>query len=227
VPERLRVRVEGTAGGATFLASRLAGIELENMVGDARLTDVAGPITGSHRNGDLVVTRARTVDLTLVGSQATLEASLDSVRLTVRNGRCQVIDPAGLVEVAATNTEVSVLRPAADVRLTGSGGRVTVDAPRAELYIDMRRSAVAVVMAHTAPVTALTTDAPLSVRVAGAPSLLIDALTTDGGAISSVGFSLATETAEGDTRARHAFGEGRAPVSLRNRRAPIVIDATK
>jgi hypothetical protein len=226
VPERLSVRVEGAQGRATLEVTGTSGVQLDGVVGDVRIGDVGGKITGTHRNGELTIARAAAVNVTLVSSKATLEAIEGPITVSARNGRCQIAGSTGPIELDATNVDISIVKSAGVLRVRGNGGAIAIDDPRAEVNIDVRRAAVAVTAARPVPMTILTTDAPLSVRLAGPPAIKLDAVTTEG-TIDASDFSLTPEAAGDETRLVHSFGTAVAPVALRNRRAPIVIGLAK
>jgi hypothetical protein len=223
VPARLAVRLEG--GRRAHIAD-VASVHLEGFVGDAQVGNVAGAITGSHRNGTLVIDGAETVELTLTGSRATLRGVGRAVRLTARGGEVQIHSPGGEVDLSTTDAEVALVRPHGRVRLTGTNGQAIVDRPMAEITIDGRRLGVAITLATAVPVTAMTAERTLELRLDGAVAIAIDAATSEGGTIDATAFDLTPETVERGERLRHRFGDG-AAVALRNQRAAIVIGRSK
>lgn len=223
VPARLAIRIEGVRRAHI---GDVASVHLEGLVGDARLTNVAGAITGSHRNGTLAIDGAETVELTLTGSRATLQGVGRAVQLTARGGEIQIHAPRGEVDLSTTDVEVTIVRPHGRVRLTGTNGQAVVDRPMAETTIDGRRLDVAITLATAVPVTAMTAERPLQLLLDGAVAITIDAATSDGGAIDGTAFDLTPEKSERGERLLHRFGDA-APVALRNQRAAIVIGRSK
>lgn len=227
VPARLRIWIEAAAGASEVQAAGLAGVDLDNLVGDVRLARITGGVTGSHRNGDLSVQDAGSVDLSLSASKVTIESVKAHTTLSARNGRLRIVDARGPVEVDAANLEVSLVNPAETVRVRGTGGAVTIAAPVKPVTIDMRRAAITVTLPRAAAITALTTDQPLRLFVPDDVGLALDAAAADGGRVTADDFSIVAVTIEGQSRIRHAFNGGTIPVALRNQRGEIVIGRMK
>ncbi len=53
----MTVRVEGVQNGSRVAIASVAAAELDGVSGDADLHDIAGGVTGTHRNGDLAIAR--------------------------------------------------------------------------------------------------------------------------------------------------------------------------
>jgi hypothetical protein len=227
VPARLVARVEGLQGAATLDAAGVAGVHLDGVIGDVRLHQVAGAVGGTHRNGDLVVTDAGAVDLNLVASQASFTDIRGAVSLNARGGRSTISSAAGPIDLEATNEEITVTDAGGRVRITGTGGSARIDRPAADLYVDMRRTTVGVSIDADVAATILTTDAPLHLQLVDAPAIILDALSDDGGAISTDDPSHPPVTDQQQTRLRQTIRSGTATVALRNRRAPIEISGVK
>jgi hypothetical protein len=225
VPATLRVRVEATQGGASIEASDVAEFHLD-AVGDVRLTNISNAITGTHRNGTLVVADSVVNDLTLLNSEATFERPR-AMRLASRNGQVRVTDAAGPVEIAMQNDEVSLVRPGGLVRVNGSGGTLSIEAPESDVHVDARRMGVDVRLARAVPLTILTTEEPLRLLLDGLPPFTLDAIATDGGTISAEPLGVQPDRVNDEARVRHTVKTGSIPVALRNRRGAIVISEVK
>jgi hypothetical protein len=227
VPARLRLRVEAAPGSGSLEARHVSDLELDGLGGDVRIADVAGLVSGTHHNGDLSVSAADRVDLSLQNSEAVLDGIRTHLRLASRNGRSQINDARGPVEVTTQNDETVVRRPAAALRVTGMNGSLAIEDPAGEVHVDVRRATVRVLLRRATPATILAADAPLHLDIAGDPAIVVDAVATDGGTITAEPFDVLPETRELDARLRLALAEGGVPVALRNRRAPIVIGRAK
>ena len=225
VPAKLRVRVEGTQGGASLDAAGLADLQID-AVGDVRLKDIVGSVTGSHRNGTLTIADATGVDLQIQNSEATLERTRNT-KLATRNGHSRLISSLGALEIVAQNDEIILARPEGPVRITGSGGSLAIEDPQNSVHVDTRRTTVDVKLLREVPLTILTTDEHLRLVVAGTLSFQLDAVATDGGGISTEWAGAAPETINEETRLRYTVNSGSVPVALRNRRGPIVISGAK
>jgi hypothetical protein len=222
IPSRLGVRVEGGIG---LDVSNVGSVQLDSLLGDTTVTGIAGGVTGSHRNGDLTVTGADFVKMTLLnGSRASFEAiTPHGLTLDVRNGECQVAKSAGPLELDEVNEEIAIASYAGPVRISGTGGRVTLDAPRAEAHIDTRRAEVEVTLRSAVPLTLLTTDDTLRLLLDGPPKVTVDAVASDG-QVQANDFNLSADQGDKESRLVHAFGDSAAPrVSLRDLRGDIVI----
>jgi hypothetical protein len=231
---RLTLRVPATLGlhvdGSRDLdASGVAWVALGSLVGDVRLADIAGAVTGGHRNGRLTIDGAAGgVTLSLVSSDTRLARVGGAIELLARNGQVHVDAPAGPVVIDATNEDVTIADAMGRVRVDGSGGHLTIDRPGGATAIDVRDTTVDLTIDRPAAVTAFAAEAPLRVVVDGAPALTIDARATDGGAITTSGVDTPLESRDGVATFTHAFSDAATTrVTLRNRHAPIVIDQRK
>lgn len=223
VPARLAVRLEGVRR-ATI--SQVGALHLEGFVGDAQISEIAGAVSGSHRNGTVTLTGAASVTLTLAGSRATLSGVRGATSLTGRGGEVRLADPAGPVDINGIDLDVSLTTPRARVRIDASNADVVVDRPAAETEINGRRLTVTVTLAAAVPVTAATVDGSLTVLLDGPPAVTIDAAASDGATIDAAGFGVTAAPFDGGQRLTHRFGDD-ARVALRNQRGAIVIGPVK
>ena len=222
VPARLQIRAEQSRQ-ARF--ERVAGVRLENLVGDVNVDRAAGEVTGSHRNGTLRVRESGAVRLTLVGSTATFERTAGETILVSRNGQTRVDGPAGPVSLDTTNDTVVVTAPAWTVRANSTGGDLTIEHPREAVHLDTRRTAVTLVLDRAVPITAISADGPVALRLIGNVPIALDAAAIEG-LISAEAFGLTPERTRDESRLQHQFGDT-ARVSIRNTRGPIVIASGK
>ncbi len=224
IPLRLDLRVQG---GARLEVSNVASVRLEGVSSDVKITSVAGPVTGTHRGGDLEVGGVGAVRLTLQGSHATFHDITQTIALDLRNAECELTQPKGTVEIEETNSRVTIVQPAGPVRIGGERGRIRIESPASETRVDVRRAEVEVVLRDAIPLTVVTTDEELRLQLEGTPAIRLDAVAPSG-EITTPEFDLKTETVDGEVRLTHAFGENAsARVSLRNLRGEIVISKTK
>jgi len=225
VPSRLAVRLEG---GNRAEVTGVAAVHLESLIGDVQVRSVARAVTGSHRNGTIVVASAGSIGMSINGSNARFEKIAGGVTLNARGGEVVIDRPGGAIELDQNNEEITIIAPAGAVRVSGNGGRVVVDAPRQEVRIDVRRAEVEVTLRENTAVTVLTTEEPLRLIVAGTPSVVVDAIATDGGSINATDFGLTPETIESESRVSTTIGAaGGARIGLRNQRGDIVIRKAK
>ncbi len=103
------------------------------------------------------------------------------------------------------------MRPAGPVRITGSGGSLAIEDPGDAVHVDTRRTSVDVMLARAVPLTILTTDEPLRLRLGEKPSFQLDAIATDGGTISAESLGVVPERIDEETRVRHTVNSGSVP----------------
>jgi len=223
VPSRLTVRIDGSGGA---YAGKVANVELGKVTGDVTLVDIAGEITGQASGGDLRVTGAGSVKLTLSRSSATFEHVEKGLTLDVRQGECRIAASSGPIEIDEANAEITVVGHDGVTRVNGSNGRVTLDDPHEEARVDVTRAEVEVQLARSVPLTLLTTDDTLRLLLDPAVKATIDAV-AEIGQIQAQDFSWQSETVDHDSHLSHAVGAGGPRVSLRNLRGEIVIRKSK
>jgi hypothetical protein len=229
VPDRLAVRVDGSTSGTSTEASHVAGFHFEGGVGDVTVTSVRGSVTGVQRSGDLTVTDVDSVNLSLVGSQATFSKVARGLTLNGRSGEVRVSESAGPLEFDETNVDITVTGHNGPIRISGSSGQVTVNDPIGEVKVDVRRAEVEVSLARAVPLTLLTTDDTLRLLIDTTLSITLDAVASDGGRVQAGDVALAPEETPRESRLEHVFGSapGAPRVVLRNQRGDIVIRKSK
>ncbi len=223
VPTRLAVRIEGAR---RVTVSRVGGLHLEGVVGDVQISDIAGPLSGSHRNGTLTLAGAASVTLSLMGSRATFSGVRGYTSLTGRGGEARLTAPAGPVDINGTDLDISITAPHARVRIDASNADVVIDRPVGETEINGRRLDVTVTLAAAAPLTAATVEGSLTLLLDGPPAVTIDAAASEGATIDASGLGVTAALVERGARLTHRFGDG-ARVALRNQRGAIVIGPVK
>jgi hypothetical protein len=224
IPAKLAVRVEGASRGKV---KGVASVMLGNVSGEVTIEDVPGAITGAHRQGELTISRAGSISLSLNSSRAKFKNIVRGVIVTGRAGECEVTDSHGPLELTVTNVETTVSGHDGPIAIAGEGGVVRLKNPSHETRIDMRRTEVEVNLDAAVPLTALTTDETLTLVLDGPPAIDLDSTANDGGHVQASDFSLQPETADRASRLSHAFGPKAARVVLRNARADIVIRKRK
>jgi hypothetical protein len=220
MPRKLAVRVQGVAG---VQISDVASAALDPVTGDSSVRSVPGAVTGTHRNGSLVLALLGSVKLTVQNSNVKLTGVKNGATLDLRNGSCAIADSNGALELDGTNAEIAVTGHTGRIRIGGSGGRVTLDNPTDETRIDLRKTEVEVTMRSAAPLTVSTTDETLRLFLVGPPPVAIDAL-ADNGRIQAAEFDRTPEHDGTRQRLSAVFGGGTSTkVALRNVRSDIVI----
>jgi hypothetical protein len=225
VPERLLVRVEGSS---RVQVSKVSGVDLRNIAGETSISEVPA-VTGTHRAGDLNVSDAATVDLTLVSSRAKIRDNSGSIQVNARNGECAISNSTGTIAVTTANVELTINQhKTGAIKVTGELGRVTLNAIAAPLSVDTRRTLVELKLEEvvTDDFTIITSEEPLRVTIAGDAALVIDALTTDGD-LKVTDFDWKPSTTDSDARLTVTLGRGGARAVLRNVGGDIVIGRRK
>jgi hypothetical protein len=222
VPSRFGVLIASPTPSGGIEASHVAAVHLDNVSADATITNVAGAVVGGHRNGVLTVRDVGSVKMTLQRSRATFDGVQQAVTLDIRDGECAITNSNGPVELDENRAEVTIAGHHGTVRVGGTEGRVSLNDPRQESKIDVRRAEVEVRLVQAIPLTLLTTDETLRLLLDGPPRVMIDAA-ANLGHIQAADFGLQPESVDQESRLTHDFGNGGPRVSLRNLRGDIVI----
>ena len=223
VPDRLAVIIEGAR--STEVAG-LAGVTLERVVGDARLSDLAGSVTGSHRNGELSVNGAATVALNLIETSAAFTGIRDRIRLTARNGESRIDASPAHVEIDGTGHTSRLVESAGPVRIFGTGGEIHLTHPRGAVHVDVERAAVTLAADAAVPITVFTSERRVRLTIGRDLAVSLDARTLDDGTIDAAALGVTPEiTSDG---ARVFLPRPDVPViAIRNQRGAIEIAETK
>jgi len=225
VPEHLQVRVEGSR---RVQVSKVASLDLRNIAGETSVSDVTA-VTGNHRAGDLTVSGAATVELTLTSSRAKIRDVTQSIQINARNGECTISNSTGTVAVTTANVELTIEHhQKGAIKITGELGRVTLSAPGAPLSLDARRMLVDLKLDQVLPedITIITSEEPLRVTLSGDAALTIDAVANDA-AIKVTDVDWAPSKNDRDSRLTATLGHGGARAVLRNAGGDIVISRRK
>jgi hypothetical protein len=223
VPTSLLVRLEGY--GRTVVTD-VRSVDLRNFAGETTLTNVSGGVTGSHRAADLTVTSAGSVNLSLASSRAKFTDIQGVVTINARAGTCTVAGSHGSLDATVTQVDLTITEHDGPVKVTGENGSLRVARATGELSIDVRRMPVDVTAATAVPATIITTDETLRLTLAGPPSVTIDALVTENGAVHAPDLGM-DATKAGESRLSAPVGAGGPRLVLRNARADIVIAVRK
>jgi hypothetical protein len=225
VPDRLAVRLQGMRA---VEAVGLASLHLDGVSGDTTLRDTRGAVIGMHSAGDLTVSGAAAVKLTLQpASDARLERVAGPITIDARNGEVAIADTTGPLEITGLNEVITIARHTGSIRVGGSGGRVEVDGPTEDSRIDMRRAEIEATLRAAVPLALLTTDEAVTLTLDGPPAIALDAVATEG-RIDAAALALQPQDSGADMRLSHLFAPGAAVrVSIRNLRGDIVIGKSK
>lgn len=218
VPSRLAVRVESAR--RTHISS-VAGVRLENLVGDVDLTHIAGVIDGAHRNGQLSIDDSRDVTLALIGSTAVVRRPLGTVSITARNGSTRIEQPAGPVVAETTSQHLTIVESGGDVRVGGLGGEITIERPRSAIDIDARRTRVALRLDHAVASTVFSAEGGVTLTLDDVSLVSLDVI-SDRGKIDAQRVGLAPVDRDGRSHLLQPI-DGAARVAIRGEGSSIVI----
>jgi hypothetical protein len=220
VPARLAVRVENSG---QIRVSGVAGVELKNPTGEVTLATV-GTVTGTHRNGDLTIDGAGTVNLNLVSSRSKIRNATQGVSINARSGECSIADSTGPIAATVTNVELSVSLFKNSLTVTGDGGRLKILNADGKMSVDVRRMLVEIEgVGDTSPdFTIITSDEPIRFTLKDITDVAIDAQAT-AGTVRADDFGLKAVTESRTSKLLTTPGTPRARIVLRNSREDIVI----
>jgi hypothetical protein len=222
VPRDLTVHVEGARRTEV---RGVAGVELARAVDAVTLRDITGTVTGRHSNGELSMTNVGGVVLTLFESDLRLSGIRGATRIAARRGASHIEGAAGPIDVEIEDHRSTILSPSEAVQLSGAGGEVRIERPRARVSVDVRRSAVSVALDVAVPVTVFTTDRPMDLSLDPRLPLGLDARASGGAVTVPDGAEWAADADRSSMRRERPDDVAR--VVLRNQRADIVINQIK
>jgi len=203
VPERLLARLQ-VSGGPTQ-ARRVAAVALE-AVGDVRVRDVDGPITGEHRAGDLRVTRVGSLRLVTRNSGVRIEEVGGSVDLDAVEGRVRLRTIGGAVRLQARDNFASLDAVDGPIVVHHTDGRLVLDHVRSRLEAIGERSRISVEFEVPTPAHVETRDAPVDIALPPG-GVMLEATVRDG-ELALQGVELDPTNDDGARRAVGAVGGG-------------------
>lgn len=220
VPSRMVVRIESSQGADV---ADVAAVHLESMRGKVTVTNVAGAVTGGQQDGALAVAGAQSIKLRLARTKGTFAKVSGGLTLDLRDAHTEITDSSGAVEVDETRSDVTISAHNGPLAVRGNDGSITITRPTAETRVDVRRAEVELLIETAVPLTAITSDQPLRLVLAGSPAFTLDAAATDAG-IQAADVGLTAEVVNADAHVSHHFGgASQVRVTLRNSRGDIVL----
>ena len=203
--------------------SHVAGVELRNPTGEVTVSDVV-KVTGTHRNGDLTIDGATTVDLNLVSSRPKIHKASEGVSINARSGECSIAESTGAITATVTNVELAVNLFKNSLTVTGDGGRLKVLNASNKVSVDVRRMLVEIEdsQGQDDDFTIITSDEPIRFTLKDISDVGLDAIAS-GGSIRADDFGLKPVTEERTSKLSTTPTKPRARIVLRNSRGDIVI----
>lgn len=221
VPSHLLLRVESAR--QTTIAD-VAAVRLENLVGDVTVRRPGIGLTGSHRNGALLLEDAGEVSLTLIGSEAVTRRTRGATSINARNGSTLVDASIGPITVESGSQHLTIVEPHADVRATGIGGEITIERPRSHVDIDARRARIALSLDRATPATIFSTEASVTLTLPSEPVHLD--VVSESGSIDASAVPIAAIEEHGDSRLVAGTNES-VRIAIRSQRSSVVIAPAK
>lgn len=108
VPARLQVTLE--ASGGPVEVSGVASVELSSTRGEARVRNIAGKVTGTHRGGELHVAACASVRLTTMNTDVQIERVGGETSMNIRSGELRGSDLAGPIDIDSQGAEITIDR---------------------------------------------------------------------------------------------------------------------
>ena len=223
VPARLQVTLE--ASGGPVEVSGVASVELSSTRGEARVRNIAGKVTGTHRGGELHVADCASVRLTTMNTDVQIERVGGETSMNIRSGELRGSDLAGPIDIDSQGAEITIDRiPKATgvLRVNAVSGSVNIKGLQTEARIDVRNADLDLVADRSAPL-AIYSDGGGSVEITPAPGgYQLDALASRGEITLPEG-TLETTTSGEEHRAAGAVHGGGPALTIRSSRADITV----
>ena len=222
VPARLLVTLEG---GSPLNVTGVAGVELSSSRGEARVRNITGKVTGTHRGGELLVTNCGSVKLTAMGTEVQLERISGETTLNIRGGQLRASELAGPIEIDSEGAEIrldKIEKATGLVRIHSASASLTVRGLATEARIDVRGTEVEVEADRAAPL-AIYSEGGGSVEVTpAAGGYELDAVSRNG-SLTIPDDTLQVTTNGDEHRAAGAVHGGGPMITLRSQRADITV----
>jgi hypothetical protein len=223
IPARLQVKLDASSGHLEV--SNVAAVDLATARGETQIRKVAGRVSGTHRNGKILVADAGPVRLNTIGSDLRLEQIHGEVNLTMRSGEMNGSELAGPIDIDTTATDITLEKldkTTGILRINAVSGSVTVKALRTEGRIDVRNSDVDVIIDRAAPL-AIYSEGGASVDITPPPGgYQLDAVAAN--ADITLPESMLTVTTSGqEHRATGAVKGGGPTITIRTGRGEITV----
>lgn len=148
VPRRLGLQLSGRGAAEITGVARAA---FDDYRGDLVVEEVAGPITGSHREGRAEFGPGAVVDLETERSTLRLVRPA-AVTLRAEATDVEVMDAAGPVSIEQERCTLEVLGGDGPIEVEGEGGTIKLRNVRSEVRIEAERLTVSMTMAAAVPV---------------------------------------------------------------------------
>lgn len=219
VPRRLRVRVSRVT---RLDASGIGGLELDNTRGTATIKKIDGTLRGTHNGGELTIEEVKQLDLVARRSEITLTKASGSVRLDLTGGQLTARDIAGDMEIDANRVGIEIESITGLLTADLSQGSLEVRRLVKQARVDARGTELRFEYDRPAPLSAVTTDESINVRLPEKAGVSVDA-TVDEGEIRLPEGTLTPTRSDQTSTARGDLRGGGPMLTLRTTHADIVV----
>jgi hypothetical protein len=212
LPRRVGLRVGEVRGDVDVRG--VSSTDMDTRAGDLRVMSVEGLVKGQHRGGQVEILRAGEVRYTIRMAESRIERIGGRVECDVTEGRLEVRDVAGALQLKSRRTDVEIDRLGADARIDATDNRVSLRDQRRAVTFEGRRARFSVALAGAAEVRATSEDEAVDVTLAEGVGAMLD-LETENGQIRLPDESLTVERSEDRQRVRGTLGAGGATIVVR------------
>ncbi len=219
LPRRLRVRVSRVS---RLEARNLGGVELDNTRGTATVSSIAGIVRGTHNGGELTLEHVKAIDLAARRSEMTIAGVDGPVRLDLTGGTCRARNIAGDFDVDGNRVDLDIEGLAGTLTADLSQGSIEVTRLAKQARVDARGTEIRIALERPVPISAITTDEDVSVRLPEHGGFTLDA-TVENGEIRLPERAPAPARTGQTTIAQGAIRGGGPTLSLRTTHGDIVV----
>jgi Putative adhesin len=223
VPKQITIRLRETRG-ATELDD-IGDLFLDDARGEIIIGQLAGELRGTFQGGRLRADTVRVIKLTSRRGEVEIDQVAADATLDISGGSLRVSRIGGALELTANRAEVEIDEIGGAVRANTSDGSLDLSGLKRETRIDARSTEVMIELAAAVPLTAITNEESLVVRLPEQAGVTIDATAASGEIRlpdSVVGSVHLVKTPD-EQRARGAIRGGGPTLSLHVTRGDIVI----
>jgi hypothetical protein len=220
LPRRLGVVVSNARGNVDLHG--VASSDLETRAGNVSIRDVAGRVTGSHRDGRVEIVRAGEVSYAIRRGDTSIEAVTGDLACEATDGRLSVKGVGGTTTLKARRLEADLERLDGRVQVDAADGRIDLRGPGAEVNVEGERTRFSLTLAAAVPVTVRASDEPVEVTLAKGTGADLD-LDARSGTVSLPDESIPVERTDEGQRVKVAFAGGGPPLVVRTERADVII----
>jgi hypothetical protein len=224
VPSRMRVSL-GRISGRLFI-EHTGDVELADSRGEAKIRELTGRLTATHRGGDFDAADLPAVKLTARGTDVRIARVRGDVTVQSQAGEILGSELEGPLNIDSNNTDVTLgrlERMRARIHVTAAGGTVKLQGVQSDTRVDARNAEVLVSLARPATLE-VHAEGGEPVEITVPPGgFQIDAVATSGGRITAPEGLIEITSDEGEQRASGSVRGGGPMITVRAREGEIVL----